>query len=53
LEQIRNGWVVNNNNIIHIPPQSSQILHKGIVIVGTVFSEEFVRAQLLRIKLEH
>jgi len=53
LKQICNRRVINNYNIIHIPSQSGQILHKGIVIVGTVLSEEFIRAKLVRIKLKH
>ena len=53
LKQICNRRVINNYNIIHIPSQSGQILYKGIVIVGTVLSEEFIRAKLVRIKLKH
>lgn len=53
LEHVGNRRVINDDHVLHIAAKSRQILDEGVIVEGTVLSEKFVAAQVLRVQLTH
>ena len=53
LEQICDGGVVNDNDVLHGTAEASQILDKSVVEEGAMLTEEQVRAHLCGVELLH
>lgn len=53
LEEVSDWRVVHDDHISHWPSEPGQVLHKGVVEVGAVLSEQFVPAVALGVQLPH
>lgn len=51
LPQVRDRRVVDNDHVRHGAAQASEVLHKGIVELGAVFSEKFVCTETIWVEL--